>query len=125
MSSDTAFWEYAYSLSGLFTFRSYALTLGFDTAWSTEEGSGTEYGYDARFTISDTFFDAISISGSLDQAFRTSLDAYEITGSLTLEKRFSIISTSAVMDIRFFDSLCDDTMDSLKTALTVQATVSR
>lgn len=125
VSSNTAFWEYAYSLSGLFAFRSYALTLGFDTAWSTEEGSGTEYGYDARFTISDTFFDAISVSGSLDQAFGTSLDAYEITGSLTLEKRFSIISTSAVMDIRFFNSLLDDTTDSLKTALTVKATVSR
>jgi len=124
-TSDTTFWEYSYGLSGGVNYKRYALTLGFDHAWSTEAASLTSMGYDAKFAIKDTFFDTISITGSLDQAFKTSLEAYKITTSLALDKRFGLISTSAVFDVSFYDSLVDNTADTLSASLTVKGVFSK
>ncbi|MGB4405669.1 MAG: hypothetical protein WBI82_02295 [Sphaerochaeta sp.] len=84
-------------------------TLGFDHALSTEAASLTSMGYDAKCAIKDTFSDTISITGSFDQAFKSSLEAYKIITSLALDKRFGPISTSAVFDVSFYDSLVDTT----------------
>lgn len=124
-NTDTTFWEYSYGLSGGVNYNRYALTLGFDHAWSTEAASLTSTGYDAKFAIKDTFFDTISIAGSLDQAFKTSLEAYKITSSFALEKRFGAISTSAVFDVSFYDSIVDNTADTLSSSLTVKGVYSK
>ncbi len=123
--SDTTFWEYSYGVSGGVNYQRYALTLGFDHAWSTEAASLTSMGYDAKFAIKDTFFDTISIAGSFDQAFKTSLEAYKITASLALDKRFGLISTSAVFDVGYYDSLVDNTADTLNASLTVKGVFSK
>ncbi|MBI9094127.1 MAG: hypothetical protein JEY71_04500 [Sphaerochaeta sp.] len=124
-SSDTTFWEYSYGVSGGVNYQRYALTLGFDHAWSTEAASLTSMGYDAKFAIKDTFFDTISITGSFDQAFKSSLEAYKITTSLALDKRFGPISTSAVFDVSYYDSLVDNTADTLNATLTVKGVFSK
>ncbi len=100
-------------------------TLGFNHALSTEAASLTSMGYDVKCAIKDTFFDTISITGSFDQAFKSSLEAYKITTSLALDKRFGPISTSAVFDVSFYNSIIDNTADTLNVSLTVKGVFSK
>ncbi|MGE4584115.1 MAG: hypothetical protein AB7C91_05665 [Sphaerochaeta sp.] len=123
--TDTTFWEFSYALTPSVSFSRYAINLGFDQAWSTQSGSLTTYGYDAKFAIKQTFFDTINLTASFDQAFKTSLEAYRIGGGLSLEKRFGLISTSAALEVSFYDSLTDNTEDALTSSLTVKGTFSR
>lgn len=124
-TSSTTFWELSYAVSGAIKIGRYSISLGFDQDWSTEAASTTAFGYDAKFSVSNTFFDTISLSGSLDQAFKTSLDAYKITGSFALEKRFSFINTSATIDVSYYDSITTNSDDTLTASLTIKGTISK
>jgi hypothetical protein len=118
--ANTSFFEFSYALSSSINVSRYAISLGFDHAWSTEDGSVTAFGYDAKLSIKNTFFDTISITVGLDQAFKTSLDAWKIAGSFSLEKRIGMISTSASLDVSYYDSLLDNNDDALTATLTVK-----
>jgi hypothetical protein len=62
------------------------VSLGFDHAWRRNPMHHL-FGYDAKFGIKETFFDTISFTASFDQAFRSSLVAYKVTGLFALEMR--------------------------------------
>lgn len=124
-ADGTSFLELSYALSGSVNFSRYSLSLGFDQAWSTEANSTTAFGYDAKFGIKETFFDTISFTASFDQAFKTSLEAYKITGSFALEKRLGLITVSSNLDVSFYDSLVVDADDALTTTLTVKGVFSK
>ncbi|NCC66503.1 MAG: hypothetical protein EOM15_17860, partial [Spirochaetia bacterium] len=117
---DTSFFEFSYALSPSINFSKYAISLGFDHAWSTENASVTAYGYDAKLSVKDTFFDTISFAFGLDQAFKTALEAWKVTGAFSLEKRIGMISTSASLDVSYYDSLLDNADDALTATLTVK-----
>ena len=124
-ASGSSFWELGYALSGSVNFSRYSLSLGFDHTWSTESNALTSFGYDAKFGIKETFFDTISFTASFDQAFRSSLEAYKVTGSFALEKRLGLITASANLDVSFYDSLVDNADDALATTLTVKGVFSK
>ncbi|AEV28791.1 hypothetical protein SpiGrapes_0966 [Sphaerochaeta pleomorpha str. Grapes] len=122
----STFWEFSYGVSTSLKFRSYSLSLEFEKEWSTETDSLTAYGYDGKFSIANTFFDTISLSGSLDQAYQgVALQAYRIATNLALEKRFGKLSTSTMVEIGFYDSKISDIDDALTGALTVKGTFSK
>ena len=126
VDDGSTFWEFSYGLSTSLKFRTYSLSLEFEKEWATENASLTTYGYDGKFSIADTFFDTISLAGSLDQAYLgTSLQAYRVATSLSLEKRFGKLSTSTMAEIGFYDSMISDTDDALTGALTVKGTFSK
>jgi hypothetical protein len=126
VSDGSTFWEYAYGVSTTVKVSSYALSLGFEKEWSTETGSLTSYGYDAKFTISDTFFDTIALAGTFDQSFLvSSLQAFRIAGSLGLEKRFGNLKTSTILEISYYDSKVSDSDDALTASFTIKGTFSR
>ncbi len=125
VSDSTTFWEYYYALTGGATFKKYAISLGFDHGWSTEVDSPTVFGYDAKFGIKQVFFDAVTLTLSFDQAFRSSLEAYRITGSLGVDKRFGLLSTSAEFEMGYYNSMLDDADDALTSQLTIKGKFSR
>jgi len=120
VDSDTSFFEYSYALTNSLGFDRYVLSLGFDQAWSTEDDSLITYGYDTSLSIKDTFFNTVRISASLDQAFKSSLEAYRISGGFELDKQFGMFVASASLKTEYYDSLLDNTEDSLTTSLTIK-----
>ncbi len=120
VDSDTSFLEYSYALTNSLGFDRYVLSLGFDQAWSTEANSLMTYGYDTALSIKDTFFNTVRLSASLDQAFKSSLEAYRISGGFELDKQFGMFLASASLKAEYYDSLQDNAEDSLTTTLTIK-----
>lgn len=75
--------------------------------------------------MKETFFDTISFTASFDQAFRSSLEAYKVTGSFALEKRLGLMTASANLDVGFYDSLVDNADDARATTLTVKGVFNK
>ncbi len=125
VKDGSTFWEFSYALSAATSFSRYAISLGFDHAWSTETGGLTTFGYDAKFSIKQAFFDTITFSASLDQAFKSSLEAFKITGSAGIDKRFGPISTSALFEVSYYDSIANNSDDALTSRLTIKGVFSK
>jgi hypothetical protein len=100
------------------------VNLNFDHAWSTLSGSETAYGYDAKLTVSQTFFDSLSFQVGVDQEYLSSdLQAFRIGGSAAIEKRLGILGMGAGLDVSYFDSMTDNTDDSLKMSFEVKGSI--
>nr|WP_321264747.1 hypothetical protein [uncultured Sphaerochaeta sp.] len=125
VKDGSTFWEFSYALSAATSFSRYAISLGFDHAWSTETGGLTTFGYDTKFSIKQAFFDTITFTASLDQAFKSSLEAFKITGSAGIDKRFGPISTSALFEVSYYDSIVDNSDDALTSRLTIKGVFSK
>jgi hypothetical protein len=118
VKDGSKFWEFSYALSAGTNSNRYEISLGFDHARSTETGSLTIFGYDTKFSIKQAFFDTITFTAYLDQAFK-------ITGSARINKRFDPISTSALFEVSYYDSIIDNSDDALISRLTVKGVFSK
>lgn len=123
-ADGSTYWEFSYGVGPSLRFSRYSVNLNFDHAWSTLSGSETAYGYDAKLTVSQTFFDSLSFQVGVDQEYLSSdLQAFRIGGSAAIEKRLGILGMGAGLDVSYFDSMTDNTDDSLKMSFEVKGSI--
>jgi hypothetical protein len=120
----STYWEFSYGVGPSFRFDRYTLNLNFDHAWSTLAGSKTAYGYDAKLIVSQTFFDSLSFQVGVDQEYLSSdLQAFRIGGNTVIEKRLGILRMAAGLDVSYFDSMTDNSDDSLKMSFEIKGLI--
>ncbi len=118
-------WDFSYGVSTSMKFGIVKLDLGFDQAWGTAAGSATSYAYDGKVSLSELFFDRISVTGSFENEYVSgSLQAYEITGGFDIDKKFGVFSVGMGLDVGYTDSLVDNTKDALSTVLEISGSIS-
>lgn len=125
VEQNNSYIETSYDITGGIDFNNYSLSLEFNHEFSNEANSSSIYAYEIDFSIKDTLFDSLKISTGLDQEFKTSLEAYEIEASLNLEKQFGIFTSSAVLEASYFDSLLDNSEDSLSANLVIKGIIRK
>ncbi len=124
-ASGATGWEFSYGLDGAVQYDRYKLSLGFAHEWATAVGSDVEFGVDAKFLVSKGFFDRVTYDASFDPIFNSwNFQRYKVAGGLTLDKAFSILSTSAKLSVDYTNSLVDDTKDDLNATITISGGIS-
>jgi len=121
----SSYWEFSYGVATGFQYSRLRLDLTFDNAWSTLTGTDVKYAYTGKFSISDMFFDKITVSGGYNQTFKSSdLEVYKITGGIALDKRFGPLTTSTSLAVEYLDSLVNNADDALTAALILKGGIS-
>ncbi len=112
VDSSLTHYETSYNVSSDISFDKFSLSLEYNNSFSTEVGSSKLYNYGVNVVIKDSYFDNFAFKVSLDQEYTTVLEANQISGVVTFEKEIGDITTSASLDVSYFDSLIDNTKDS-------------
>lgn len=124
-ANDNSYWNLSYGVTTSMQLARFKLSLNFDQEWSTEVGSEKEYAYAGKFSVSDIFFDSVTLDGGFTQVYiNTAYQAYKIKGGLAFSKNFGPLATGIALKGEYFDSLVDDTDDSLTGQITVEGKLS-
>ncbi len=124
-TAATSSWDFSYGVQTVFSYSKYKLDLGFEHTWGTLPGTETVFEYSTKLGISKLFFDKIALDGKLTQTYLSSaLQEYEISGGLSLDKKFGVLSTKASIDTTYTDSIVDNSDDALVSTIEITGGIS-
>ena len=120
VDSSLTHYETSYNISSDMSFDKFSLSLEYNNSFSTEVGSSKLYNYGVNVVIKDSYFDNFAFKVSLDQEYTTVLEANQISGLISFEKEIGNITTSASLDVSYFDSLTDNTKDAFSNSFVLK-----
>ena len=125
VKNGATYWNFSYAVNTSVQVARYRFDVNFADQWSTDTGTDHSYKYGVKATISDMFFDTVTVSGTFNQIFNANaLKEWDIEGGLTLDKRFGFLSMSTAFGVKYVESIVDNTKDALTSSLTVKGTIA-
>ncbi len=125
LASTDAYWGLSYGINTSMKISRYKLDLGYEQSWSTEASSDSDYNFDVKFSVSDIFFDAVTLKGTLAQTYNTaSLQEYGISGKLSMNKSIGMFNFGLSFDTSYKDSIIDNSKDALSSIIEISGGIS-
>jgi hypothetical protein len=125
VATNTSHFDFSYGVTTSMQLARFKLSLNYDQEWSTKAGSEKEYAYAGKFSISDIFFDSVTLDGGFTQVYiDTVYQAYKIKAGLSFSKNIGPLATGITLKGEYFDSLVDNTDDALTGQIIVEGKLS-
>jgi len=123
--SNTSYFDFSYGVTTSMQLTRFKLSLNFDQEWSTKAGSEKEYAYAGKFSVSDIFFDSVTLDGGFTQVYIGAVyQAYKIKAGLSFSKNIGPLATGISLKGEYLDSLVDNTDDALTGQISVEGKLS-